>query len=359
MFAMTALRNLLPAVGATVVTDIGKRANKVAQIRRTGKGPELQRLGVAPTPRGSVEGGLVLDPQAVAQVLRGLLRAARIVARRAVVAVTGQNVLARVLRFPPIPEDEVKRAIRWEAERHLPFPVDEAVIDVQTVRQVTQNDQRQLEVLLAAAPEALVLTYIQTLQNARLTVDAIEVAALAMARGLAQTPASGTHVLVNLGASMTDVAVVHDGIPQFTRPILVGSDAVTQAISKLLKVDEAAAEEVELRYGLGWEEWPPEGAEGAYAAEMAEALSEVVTQVRRSLDFFRAQFAGVTINDMILCGGGGPLRHPDPHLTGGVGLPVPHGNSPDGMQADRQPPAGQSLAPQLAVATGLALRTIA
>jgi type IV pilus assembly protein PilM len=357
---MSALRGLLAGGGgATVGIDIGKRAIKVAQVRRTAKGPELQRFGVAPTPRGSVEGGLVLDPPAVAQVLQGLLRSARIGARRVIVAVTGQNVLARVLRFPPIPEDEVKRAIRWEAERHLPFPVDEAVIDVQTVRQVTQDNQRTLEVLLAAAPEALVLTYIQTLQNARLTVDAIEVAALAMARGLAHAGSSGTHVLVNLGASMTDVAVVHDGVPQFTRTILVGGDTITQAISKLLQVDEAAAEQVKMRYGLGWEEWPPERGEGAYAAQMVEALSELVTQVRRSLDFFRAQFAGVTITDMILCGGGALLRHLDRHLTGELDLPVTIGNPLDGMQPGEQQLAAQALAPQLAVAMGLAMRTIA
>ena len=356
---MTAFRSLLPAGGSTVGIDIGKRAIKVAQVRRTGKGVELQRWGVAPTPRGSVDGGVVSDPQAVAQALRGLLRTARIGARRVTVAVTGQNVLARVLRFPPIPEDEVKRAIRWEAERHLPFPVDEAVIDVQTVRRVTLDDRSQLEVLLAAAPEALVLTYIQTLESARLMVEAIEVAALAMARGLAQTVGSGAHVLVNLGASMTDVAVVQDGVPQFTRTILVGNDAVTQAIGKLLKVDEEAAEEAKRRYGLGWEEWPPDRAEGAYAAEMVEALSEVVLQVRRSLDYFRAQFSGATISDMILCGGGALLRHLDRHLTSELGLPVTIGNPLDGMQPGEQLLAAQALAPQLAVATGLALRMIA
>src|SRR3989475_9750719 len=180
---MTALRNLLPTGGATVGIDIGTRAIKVAQIRRTGKGPELQRFGIASTPRGSVEGGLVLDPQAVAQVLRGLLRTARIGARRAIIAVTGQNVLARVLRFPPIPEDEVKRAIRWEAERHLPFPVDEAVIDVQTVRREALDDRSQHGVRLDAAPAALVLPYIQTLVSSRLAVQANVVVTLSFARG--------------------------------------------------------------------------------------------------------------------------------------------------------------------------------
>src|SRR5207245_4861956 len=112
------------------------------------------------------------------------------------VAVTGQNVLARVLRFPPIPEDEVKRAIRWEAERHLPFPVDEAVIDVQTVGQVTMDERGQMEVLLAAAPEALVLTYIQTLESGRLMGEVMEVAVMAMTRVVAWRLGCGIAVMV-------------------------------------------------------------------------------------------------------------------------------------------------------------------
>ncbi|HVH30313.1 MAG TPA: type IV pilus assembly protein PilM, partial [bacterium] len=270
------------------------------------------------------------------------------------------NVLARVLRLPPIPSEEVKQAIRWEAERHLPFPVDEAVIDVQTVREMTENGVRQLEVLQAAAPEALVLTHIRTLEGASLVVDAVEVGALAMARGLGQTEAAGTHVLVNLGASTTDVAVVQDGVPQFTRTILLGGDALTRVITQLLKVDAATAEEAKIRYGLGWEEAPTDVPEGAYATDVAQALAELITQVRRSLDFFRAQFAGVVISDMILCGGGSGLRHLDHHLSNELELPVTIANP----LAHVRPPSrreqdAQAVAPQLTVATGLALRSVA
>lgn len=357
---MKALRDILQIGAAAVGIDIGKSAIKVAEIRRAARGLELRRFGVALTPPGSVEGGLILDQQAVARTIGVVLRSARIRTRRAVVSVTGQNVLARVLRLPPIPQEEVKQAIRWEAERHLPFPVEEAVIDVQIVREVSEDGQRQLEVLLAAAPEALVLTHIQTLEEARLTVEAVEVGALAMARGLAQTEASGTHALVNLGASTTDIAVVHNGVPQFTRTILLGGDIVTRAVSRLLNTDAAAAEQAKMRYGLGWEEWPAETAEGAYASEVTEALGELITQVRRSLDFFRAQFAGVTISDIIVCGGGARLRHLDHHLASELELPVTIGNP----LAHVRPPANkeqaaQTLAAQLVVATGLALRTVA
>jgi len=358
---MRSLRDFLQIGAAAVGIDIGKSAIKVAEVRRATRGLELRRFGVAPTPPGSVEGGVILDQAAVARAVGAVLRHAGIRTRRAVVSVTGQNVLARVLRLPPIPHEEVKQAIRWEAERHLPFPVDDAVIDVQTVREVTDNGQRQLEVLLAAAPEALVLTHIQTLEAARLTVLAVEVGALAMARGLGQTEAEGTHALINLGASTTDVAVVHDGVPQITRTILLGGDVVTRAVSRLLKVDAEAAEQAKMRFGMGWEEWPSEVAEGTFATEVTEALAELVTQIRRSLDFFRAQFTGVTISDIILCGGGARLRHLDHHLANELELAVSIGNPLAHVRPAAGAPQGaiEALAPQLAVSTGLALRTVA
>lgn len=357
---MKSLRDILQIGAAAVGIDIGKSAIKVAEVRRGAQGMELRRFGVAPTPVGSVEGGLILNQEAVARTVGDVLRTAGVRTRRAVVSVTGQNVLARVLRLPPIPPEEVKQAIRWEAERHLPFPVDEAVIDVQTVREVSENGVRQLEVLLAAAPEALVLTHIRTLEGAQLTVEAVEVGALAMARGLGQTDGSGTRVLVNLGASTTDLAVVHNGVPQFTRTITLGGDAITQAITLVLKSDEATAEEAKIRYGLGWEEWPADLAEGVYATEVSQPLTDLITQVRRSLDFFRAQFSGVVITDMILCGGGSGLRHLDHHLATELELPVTIANP---LALVRPPShketAAQAVAPQLTVATGLALRTVA
>lgn len=356
---MKALRDVLQIGAAAVGIDIGKSAIKVAEVRRAARGLELSRFGVGLTPAGSVEGGLILDQPAVSRAVGHVLRSAGVRTRRAVVSVTGQNVLARVLRLPPIPEAEVKQAIRWEAERHLPFPVDEAVIDVQTVREVTADGQRQLEVLLAAAPEGLVLTLIRTLEAARLAVVAVEVGALAMARGLGQTKGHGVHALVNLGASTTDVAVVHDGVPQFTRTILAGADLITQAIGRHLKVDAGAAEQVKVRYGMGWDETPREAGED-YTSDVVEALGEIITQVRRSLDFYKVQFSGAAVGDVILCGGGARLRHLDHHLATELELPVTIGNP----LAVVQPPARKqdatlvAAAPQFAVATGLALRTV-
>ncbi len=333
---MASWRDVFQIGAVAVGLDIGKRAIKAAEIRRTVRGIELRRFAITPTPVGAIEGGLILDRDALTGALLAVLRDAKIRSRRVVIAVTGQNVLARVLRLPPIPEDEIKQAIRWEAERHLPIPVDDAVLDAQLVREVVEDGQRQVEVLLAAAPEGLVLSYIEALAAARLLVDAVEVGALAMSRALGEMVTTGTRALVNLGASTTDLAVVRDGVPQFTRTILSGQEAVSRAAAV------------------------PQTGEGADAFALASGLDELLTQLRRSLDFYRAQFGGATIDGVVLCGGGARIPRIDRHFALELDLPVSVGTPLVGVElhAGVDPAAFNAVAPQLVVATGLAMRSV-
>lgn len=354
---MASLRDFLQIGAVALGIDVGKSAIKAVELRRTARGVEMSRFGIAPTPARAVEAGAILDRAAVARAVASLLRRSGIRRRRAIVAVAGPNVLARVLRLPPIPEQEVKQAIRWEAERHLPMPVEEAVLDVQTVGETTEDGQRQIEVLLAAAPEDLVLTHIETLGQARIFVDAIEVGALAMTRALLGRGPTGSQVLINLGASTTDVAIARGGVPQFTRTIPTGGDAITEALAAKLGIDAAKAEQTKLRRGLGY----GESAEGepTYASEVLAAVEELVTHLRRSLDFYRVQFPGSRLDGAVLCGGGARMRHLDSHLASELELPVTIGTPfSDVHPAAAIAQTARDLAPQLVVAAGLALRSI-
>lgn len=315
---MRPLQHIFQIGAGAVGIDIGARAIKVAEVRRTAKGIELSRYGVAPTPADAVQSGMILDPHAAGAAIAAVLREAGIRARRVIASVSGQHVLARILRLPPIPEDEVKQTVRWEAERHLPFPVEEAVLDTQVVRELSNDGHRQIEVLLAAAPEPLVLTYVETLQAAGLSADALEVSAVAMVRALASPATEGVIAMVNLGAVTTEVAIVRDAVPQMTRTI-------------------------------------PEGVEGENATLEALAL-----QLRRSFDFYRAQEEGGQIDRITLCGGGARFPEIDRRLAQELDMPVTIGTLPELLLISRRLDAAATadLAPQLVTAVGLALRTL-
>jgi type IV pilus assembly protein PilM len=315
---MRRLQHIFQIGAGAVGVDIGTRAIKVAEVRRTAKGIELSRYAVAPTPAAAVQNGMILDPHAAGAAIVGMLREAGIRVRRVIISVSGQHVLARILRLPPIPEDEVKQAVRWEAEKHLPFPVEEAVLDTQVVRELSDDGRRQIEVLLAAAPEPLVQTYVETLEAAGLTADAIEVSAVAMVRALAAAGAEGVVAMVNLGAQTTEVAIVREAIPQMTRTILegVGGEAAT-----------------------------------------LEALG---LQLRRSFDFYRAQDDGGHIDRIVLCGGGARFPEIDRRLAQELDVPVTVGALPGVLLISRRLDAAttSAAAPQLMTAVGLALRTL-
>lgn len=312
---MRPLQHIFQIGAGAVGVDIGTRAIKVAEVRRTAKGIELSRYGVAPTPAAAVQNGMILDPQAAGAAIVGLLREAGIRARRVIASVSGQHVLARILRLPPIPEDEVKQAVRWEAEKHLPFPVEEAVLDTQVVRELSDDGRRQIEVLLAAAPESLVQTYVETLEAAGLTADAIEVSAVAMVRALASQATEGVVAMVNLGASTTEVAIVREAVPQMTRTMVEGEAATLEAL------------------GL---------------------------QLRRSFDFYRAQDEGGHIDRIMLCGGGARFPEIDRRLAQELDVPVTIGALPGVLLISRRLDAAatSAAAPQLVTAVGLALRRI-
>jgi type IV pilus assembly protein PilM len=356
-----AVRNFLQIGAVGLGIDVGKASIKAVEVRRTSKGLEVTRLGQHPTPDGAVEGGIILDRSVVAQAVLSLLAAADIRRRRAVISVTGQNVLARVLRLPPIPEDELKQAIKWEAERHLPIPVDEAVIDVQLVREVTDDGQRQIEVLLAAAPEGLVMSYIDMLEAARIFVDAVEIGALAVTRALRTQVARGTHAVIELGASTTCVSIVADGIPQFSRTVPLGvsrpstGSGRTDVGSGRTDVGSGRTDVGSGRTDVvsGRTDVAEEGAAAGYAT-----LGGLTVQLRRSLDYYRAQFGGASIDDLILCGGGAGIPDIAEALSGELEIPAAVASPfvgllvPSALEAASSGPAGA----QFTVAVGLALR---
>lgn len=336
---MASLQDIFQIGAVALGVDVGTSAIKVAEVRRSGRGIELVRYGIAATPSGAVANGIILDRQATAGALASLLRTSGIRRRRAVASVTGPNVLARILRLPPIPEDEVKQAIRWEAERHLPFPVEEAVLDAQVVGEVNEDGSRQLEVLLAAAPEATALTCIEMLEGAGLHVVAVELSALAMVRALSLRGMPGTVAMVNLGASTTEVAIVRGGVPQFTRTIAEGVGALLQGVRVASGGDEAAVP----------------------AAAFGDVLDALTAQLRRSFDFYRAQYGGHQIDRILLCGGGARAGSVDRHLALEMEIPVAVGSPLDGILLGRRLDADavDRIAPQLVTAVGLALREFA
>ncbi|HEV2440269.1 MAG TPA: type IV pilus assembly protein PilM [bacterium] len=312
----------------TVGVDLGRRTIKVAAVRGR---KHLVHAAIYPTPDGALDGGTVRNARALAPALRMGLRSAGIRSGRAVVAMGGRTALVRTFMLPPMPQDELKSAVKWEAERHLPLRIDEAVLDAQVVREVTEDGQRRVEVLMAAVPERDALAFYEVAHGAGLDVAALEVSSLALTRVLADTGA--VTAAVDIGADATEIVIVHGALPPVCRSLPIGADQLSAAADVPATAPEPASP------APGWH-------------ELLEGLT-------LSIEYFQAQAHREKVERVVLTGEGAELPDATQLLTAGLGVPVMIGDpcSRLTVAAGLSERLGRHRA-SLAVAIGLALRSL-
>jgi type IV pilus assembly protein PilM len=313
----------LPWSTPTVGVDLGRRAIKVVAVQ-SGLAPRIVHAVRLPTPEGAIDGGVIRDAATLTAALREALRRGGIGRARAVLGIQGRAAVVRTFLVPPMPDNELKNAVRWEAERQLPLRIEEAVLDAQVTRHVTEDGQRRLEVLMAAVPERDAVAYYQVAHNAGLDVAAIEVSSLAIARALGS--AEAPTAAVDIGSDTTEVVIAHRDLPPVSRSLAMGGDQLPM---------------------------PPEGAG-------APGWRDLLEGVARSIDYFQVQARIGKIERVVVTGEGQVVSAVADVLKAELGIPVALGDPLARLAVGRSANGDLGDAVRraaFAVAVGLALRT--
>lgn len=226
------------ATGPVVGLDVGITLIKVAEAHPSKEGVQISAVGVVPTPEGVIdESGYILDPQALGQAVRQLFNQAGISTKQVVTSIPGQSALVvRVIEMPKMSPSELDKSMAWEVERHIPFAAQGDVVTDYAVIERPDADPNDpnMEVLLAAAQQDVVDAVVKTLFAAQLDPVAIDVQVLATARtviGLQpEKYRDKTVVLLNIGATATDMGVFASGVLRLPRTIPIAGNHFTQAI---------------------------------------------------------------------------------------------------------------------------------
>ncbi|MCL5103390.1 MAG: type IV pilus assembly protein PilM [Armatimonadetes bacterium] len=216
-----------PKPSAVVGLDIGSDLIKVAEAKYGKDGISITGLGVAPTPAGVIENEVIVDPKALGAAIKALLAENGIKTKKSVSSVAGQSrVVVRVIEVPKMSGKELAETMKWEVERHVPFPPNEVVMDFQPLDKPNADPNAQnMDVLLAVAQQELIDTHVQTLTAAGLKPTAIDIEALAASRSLVEVDKNGSGggevvAIVNIGCNNTDLSIFEDGILTFPSPPL-------------------------------------------------------------------------------------------------------------------------------------------
>jgi type IV pilus assembly protein PilM len=335
-----------PVVGL----DIGSSAVKAVELRPVGADYELVGFGVAQVAAGAIQGGEIKQPSAVQQAVRQAIEAGGIQATDAVIGVSGGAVIAKRVTMPKMTEAELADSIRWEAEQHIPFDIDDVALDFQVLRQ----DGPQLEVMLVAVKKGKVQSYAEVVASVGLTTVVVDADVFALETQHEHTAPEGAGevvALVNIGHETTNTNILQGGVNVFARDVFVGGRQYAATLAQ--RFDLAATDAEALVRGqsgaIGWAEVEP----------VLDLVSQELGQeIQRTLDYFGTTAEHERIQRIMLSGGCALIPGLAEFLAGQWGIEVKVANpfqkikAGSGVDAE----AVQKVGPLAAVATGLAMR---
>ncbi len=344
---------------ATVGLDIGSSSVKVVELQSSSGGYRLAKFGYAPLPPESIVQGSFMNAPAISYAIEQACEMANIRGCEVATSVSGHAVIVKRITLPEQRPEELEESIRWEAEQYIPFDINEVNIDHQIVQGAAADGQ--MSVILVAAKKELIDDYMSVITEAGLHLAVMDVDAFAIGNMYEYTyqPMDDSAVaLVDIGSSVISISVLAGSVPVFTRDLTSGGRQYTEAIQKALNISFEEAERIKVG-GDGSKastEVVPEEVEQV----MREISENMLAEIQRSLDFFRATASnGASITKLFLCGGSARVPGLTRRFQEHVEIPVEIVDPFRRLQIDLaigDETRLRELGPSLAVGIGLGMR---
>jgi type IV pilus assembly protein PilM len=399
--------------------DIGTRAVGIAEVSGGNGHRAVTRFGRALLPAGAVEHGEIQDPQAVGRAVASLYKKLGLSGRSVHIGVSNRHVVVRVIELPAMSREDLANAIRFQAQEHIPIPLDQAVVDYQVLEELdVPEGQRLQRVLVVAAERTTIEPLLAALQAARLDPSSLELNAYPLVRCFGDDAATGMSAIIDVGGGVTNIVVHHNGTIRFTRILPnFGGDDFTDAIAEGMRISHEDAESLKRRAGsaLSNRVGQPERVEKAPEPELVPAsvqhtdngnadaessttdeepyesiampsfaqdepeetpvhvsrsdvdqaadlvepvVQRFVNEVRGSIDFYVSQPDALPIERIVLTGGGALLGGLTQRLEQALGIPVEQGRPLASVTVGRMKVSADQVSvaePFLGVAVRLAL----
>lgn len=348
---------IAPKKSSLIGLDISSTSVKLLELSQQSDGYRVEAYAAEPLPPNSVVEKNITDVEAIGEAIQRAVKRSGSRAKFAAVAVAGSSVITKVITMPSnLSDEELESQIQLEADQYIPYSLEEVNMDFEVLSHNDKNPD-MVDVLLAASRSENVDSRVAAVELGGLTAKVVDIEAYTMENAFpliaSQIPGGSsdmTIAIVDIGATMTTLSVLHDSKIIYTRDQVFGGKQLT--------------EEIQRRYGLSYEEAGMAKRQGGlpdnYVPEVLEPFKDAMAQqVSRSLQFFFSSSHHNTVDHIVLAGGTASIQGVDELIEQRVGSNTSIANPFTHMSLASRVKA-QALAndaPALMIACGLALRS--
>ncbi len=314
--------SLLSGVSAFFGLDIGTTAVRLVELHGNGPVKTLARYAYVPVDSKIVLSDSKSDQQKLAQVIRDLLAQSRMTTRNVAVGVPSQRVFTTVVDFDRLPQGELAKAIRYQADSLIPTPLENSKIDWAVIGE-SPKDKTKVEVLLSSVENTFVEQRLDMLESIGLEVIAFEPDNLALTRALVGQDTAVPQMVLDIGSKSTDLVVTMNGSPRLTRSIPTGAEAIIRAAAQNLNIEDKQARQFVFKFGLGKDKL-----EGRIYDAIIGTVDILTGEIDKSIKFFQSRYGdNMRIGRMIVTGGASALPEFPLFLANKFGVEVEIGNA--------------------------------
>jgi len=282
--------------------DISTSSVRLVELARGAKGElRLERYAAEPLPRNAVTDGNIENMDQVVEVVRRVWKKSGTRAKLAALGMPPASVITKKIILPAgLSEDQLEVQVESEASQYIPFALDEVSLDFDVIGPAA-NSADDIEVMLAASRREKVEDRVAIAEASGLKATVMDIesyaARAALDRVILQLPESGVGqviALFQIGAQVTHISVMLDGVTVYEREQPFGGNALTQDIVR--------------SYGLAFDEAEARKRSGdlpdSYQGDLLTPfLESAALEVTRAIQFFYTSTPYTRVDQLFLAGG--------------------------------------------------------
>ncbi len=277
--------------------DLGANGIKMIQFADHGAEPVVQAAASYPLPPAleDADARRTATEQAVADALRRHPFQGRDV----VTALGFGEFQMKNIRLPRMPPEERAGAIEFEARERFALGDQAAQIRHLVAGEVRHGNELKEEILVFAAPDALVYARLAMLERLRLRPVALDLAPFAVARCFFRfmrrtADAQAVNIFLDVGRRGTAIVLTHGTEVSFLKLIDLGGEHLDEAVGKALSISAEKANDLRvcvMREKTGRRAADRAGLPEDIRSAVTDATRPVVERIARDVQLFLRYFA--------------------------------------------------------------------
>lgn len=300
-------------VGSMMGIEIGSKNIKIIEVTKKAATLVVQKFSLIETPKNCINNGVVSNIEPIRKVIAEELKIKKYRAKNVVTVVQSNTLIIRNAIMEKQPEKIIGQLLEMKTEDYLPVERNQYQIDFKIVREVKDEESTKNEILLVAAPNAVILPVASLIKSLKLTPVLITTPSEALNKvfstyiGLVYEKTPNIMVL-DIGGSFTTATILSHEQAVLTRMIEFGVEDINEIVNdNFMKQHDQSTEEYD-----------------QLLADIIRPQIEynIISEVERILQFYYSNYNNGSIKKIYLIGGGANIRGIRTYVRDALNIPT-------------------------------------